>query len=39
MNWFSQNKLVVVFVIGLAIGIMVMSYLDKEEKQESGFCC
>ena len=38
MNWFSQNKPVVVFAIGLAIGIMVISYLDKKEK-ESGFCC
>ena len=39
MNWISQNKPVVVFSIGIIIGFMVMTYLDKEKKQESGFCC
>jgi hypothetical protein len=39
MNWISQNKPVVVFGIGIIIGVMVMTYLDKEEKQESAFCC
>lgn len=39
MNWISQNKSVVVFAIGIIIGVMVMTYLDKKEKQESGFCC
>lgn len=38
-NWFSQNKVVVVFAFGLLAGIMYMSYIDKKQDKQSSFCC
>jgi len=37
-NWASKNKVVVIFAIGLIVGVAFMSYLDKK-KLESAYCC
>lgn len=42
MNWIEKNRPVVVLSIGFILGIILISYLEKQPKEqpkESGFCC